>query len=455
MNFRIKGYYDLMKIVLLIASDLLKGQSVYKQYLGYKKTLTLSKEDINELQFQKLKKLLIHSYATNSFYKERFNIAQFNPYLMKSIDDFDIIPPLTRKDLQENWQFIIESGVDKSKLTKGSSSGSTGMPVSYFKDSRASSAGHAANILGREISGWSFGYKGLYIWGNPAIVKDQWTKPLSKIKAFLFNYDRYPSYLLTDPNIFDQLLQKIQNGSYDYIDGYTSAIYLIAMNLEKKGIKVTKKMKLVLPTAETLQNYQRETIESNLGPVLDTYGCSEVNSIAYQCPKCKRYHVIDPHVFISFGEIVNENQSRKLYITDLDNYAFPLIKYENGDAAIPSENNDCKVPFSSIDQVTGRINDIITLKNGGYLTVPSFFGSMLLKKIQGFSQYQVIKENDDLLTIRIVKTADFTNSDQQILIDSLEKYLNNNINFQIKYVDSIEVGENGKAKLVIDHTKHY
>ena len=226
--------------------------------------------------------------------------------------------------------------------------------------------------------------KGLHIWGNPSTVNNEWKRPSSKLKAKILGHHKFPAYKLTDGKNFHELFELINRHNYDFIDGYTNAIFLFADYLKNNNLKLTSNIKCVLTTAENLQEFQRKTIEETIAPVFDTYGCSEINGIAYECSKCGVYHNIDPHVYVEFGEMIDKEGSRELITTDLDNYAFPLIRYKNDDLGVPYEDDaNCSIGFSRLKSVTGRQSDIIQLKDGGTLSVPSFFGSMLLKKIKG------------------------------------------------------------------------
>jgi len=439
---------------ILPLSDIIKKQDVNKWYRFFRQTLEWSKDKIEEIQLKKVQNLLSYAYKNVPYYTRLFNDNNINPEKITSISDLQLIPPLTRAGLQENCYKILSSNISVNKLNKGSSSGSTGIPVFYFKDARAISAGKSAGMLGWNLSGWKMGMKGLHIWGNPTTVNNEWRRPGSKINALLFNHHKFPAYKLNDENEFDSLTKLILRKQYEFIDGYTNAIYLLSKHLQENEIHFYRKLKLVLTTAENLQEFQRDSINDSIGPGVDGYGCGEINGIAYECKECGFYHTIDPHVIVEYGDIVDENGSQELLITDLDNFVFPLIRYKNGDAGIPlSENpNDCRIKFKRLQKISGRQSDIIILPKGGTLSVPSFFGSMLLKKVKGIKQYQIIWEEKDLLTILLVRLRNFSEEDNIIINNSLSEYLDGKIRYRIKYVEKINTSQTGKHKLLIDKT---
>ena len=395
----------------------------------------------------------MHAEAHVPFYKKRFSDYGFSGKRVGNPLDIKKVPPLTRIDLQTQWRDMISDIHPLQKLSKGSSSGSTGLPVIYYKDSVASSAGQAANLFGWSLSGWRMNMKGLHIWGNPSTVNNEWKRWSSRLKARIFEHHKFPAYKLTDGAKFWELFHLMNREKYDFMDGYTNAIYLFADFLKQNHLALEHPVQLVLTTAENLQPYQREVIEKAIAPVYDAYGCSEINGVAYECNQCHSYHVIDPHVYLEFGDVVDDFGSRELLITDLDNYAFPLIRYQLGDLGIPKDGgHDCPTNFTQIAGVTGRQSDIIRFRDGGTLSVPSFFGSMLLKQINGLKQYQIERVAENLIYVNFVKSEEFRDRDQQRIKAALDEYLGNRIHYEIRFLDQIDASPTGKFKLLVDKT---
>jgi phenylacetate-CoA ligase len=433
--------------------DLLNKRSLTEYYKIFKPLVNADRKTIEDFQFNRLRLLLEHAYNNVPFYRDRFNDLGLVPGDIRTMKDFAAFPSLTREDLQNHWKKIKATNFNNLQLSKGSSSGSTGVPVVYFKDPNASSAGKAAHQIGWELSGWEFGLKGLHIWGNPTTVNKEWKRLSSKLKTRIYNQYKYPAYQLTEKGKFDELVAYINKMKFDFIDGYTNAIYLLADYVKQNNIKIHKP-KYVLPTGENLQGFQKKLMEEVLGKVYDEYGCSEINGIAYECEECGKYHVLEPHVIVEYGKRIAEEE-QALIITDLDNYGFPLIRYENGDAGIPvvEDEIDCKIQFQRMEMISGRVSDIIHFPNGGVLSVPSFFGSMLLKKITGIKQYQIERIEENQLVVKLVVGAEFSTADRKLIEHSLKDYLGDSIQWEIIIVDNIEVSKTGKFKLLIDKTK--
>jgi phenylacetate-CoA ligase len=434
-------------------SDRLKNTSVRRYYYLYKQTLYWSAERIKEYQLKQLRRILDHAYYNIPYYRKLFNDNGISPQSINDFEDFKKVPHLLRENIKNNLKELTPLYADLKSVYRGSSSGSTGKPISYYIDNNSLSAGKAAMYLGWSLAGWELGDKGLHVWGNPRIVNEQWNKASSKIKDRVMNHYKYPAFRLTEYSQFIEMLTMIKRKQFRFVDGYMTAIYLLSNYIKEKNITLNK-FDYVLTTAETLQDYQRSIIEQTLGPVYDGYGCSEIEGIANQCKICNNYHVMDPHVIVEYGDsVVGDDGSKEIVVTELDNYIMPFIRYKIGDLAIEADNN-CEINYSAIKKITGRSSDIIKLPDGGSLVVSSFFGGALMRKIgDNIKQYQIVKTQHDKIIVRISVNESFKNEDKKHIHQYIDEYLRDKIHYEVIIVDRIDLPDTGKFKLLIDETR--
>lgn len=444
----------IIKNMLLPLIDFSKSQMVSSYFKQYYKLHNKSREDVLDFQNRKIRQLISHAYENTVYYRQLFDNIGLQPKDIQTKEDLIKIPPLTREIIQTRFDDLRDQKNKYRSVSKGSSSGSTGQAVFYLHDEYGSSAGIAAHYLGWHLAGYRFGHKGLHIWGNPAIVKKVWNKRSSKIKSWFFRHYKFPAYKLTEEGKFNELIDILLKEKFEFIDGYTNAIYLLAVHLEKSNLHL-EGIKYVLTTAENLHDHQRTLIEKRIGPVFDEFGCGEIMGIAYQNKHQNGYTIIDPHVAVEFDlDSKADDGSYPLMITDLDNKVMPLIRYMNGDLGVPGESDENPVlPFSTMKSVSGRSSDIIKLPEGGSLVVPSFFGSVLLKEVSSIKQYQIEKVSENKLVVKFVINSEFTKKDQQTIKNALDEYLGGQLLYEIKIVDHIQVNPNGKFKLLLDKTK--
>ena len=85
----------------------------------------------------------------------------------------------------------------------------------------------------------------------------------------------------------------------------------------------------VSTTAEKLFKFQRKKMVEAFGEnIYDQYGCGETLSIAFECEKHEGLHITNEHTILEIIDKKNQVNNRgRVIITNLDNYAMPIIRY--------------------------------------------------------------------------------------------------------------------------------
>ncbi|UCH92177.1 MAG: phenylacetate--CoA ligase family protein [Candidatus Aminicenantes bacterium] len=403
--------------------DFLKRTKIRKYYKLYKKSLQWNRKEIQAYQFDKVKKLIRHSFESVPFYRKRFEEKNLTPDSIKKIEDLQKVGPLTREDLQENLDDLIDENVNRDKLFKSSSSGTTGIPVTYYKDRNSYSADVAAGYLHWYIHGWELGDRSLHVWGNPESIKN-WNRIFSKGKRLLLNTGNFPSFLLNNEEAYLKVVNLINKYKILYIDGYTSPIYILAKFIFDNKIKIHRPKK-IFTTAENLYNYQRDVIENVLAPVIDCYGCGEINGIAQECYK-KNYHIIEPRVIVEEEDFLEGK--KVILLTDLENFSMPLIRYKVGDLfeGLTADGKcQCGINYKFFKKLEGRASECVRLPNGKIILPISLFGGTAFRKVRHIIRHQTIWNGEYFIFIFEVSKS-FSNEDRKkmgcILKDILKKY---------------------------------
>jgi phenylacetate-CoA ligase len=99
----------------------------------------LPEGDLKELQWQKLKRLLRHSYDNVPFYRNRFESAGVSPDDIMSLRDLGKLPFLTRRDIQDNMNSLTAENLRDDRMPVNKSGGSTGEPLKFFIHDRITS----------------------------------------------------------------------------------------------------------------------------------------------------------------------------------------------------------------------------------------------------------------------------------------------------------------------------
>lgn len=425
--------------ITLSLYDAFKGTKINYYYNKYLKILNYSEDVLNTYKERKLFELIRYAYENVPYYKKLLDELSLKPNEVLLNDNFSMMPCLSREIIQEKSQSLISQLFENRKrLFKGSSSGTTGEPINYYHDVDGESAGNASGYLQWHLSGWHFGMKGIHIWGNLDSIK-HWSLFTSKAKRFIFNTINIPSTLFNDFNNYKDIITIIQNSKPDYIDGYTNSIYQLALFLKNEKTRLDN-IKFVFTTAENLQDYQREIIENYLGPVIDNYGCGEINGVATQIKGNKKYFIIEPRVIVEKGKKFGDYY--EIVITDLDNKVMPLIKYKPGDLidGLYFDKSE-QLPYSYFNKIIGRTNQIIELRNGKKILPVNLIGGTFIRSFKSITKHKVIWDGNKLDFI--FESAQEISKDR--ISEKLDEILKGyDIRYSFKIVDKILPNRNGK-----------
>ncbi len=437
---------------LRFLEDIAKGDRVTKHLLWLRKMKKADPEYIHEYQFKAMKKLIAYAYENTSFYKERFVNQGVHPEDIKNLDDFAQLNPVTREDIQNHGSELISRKFSKDSLLSGQSSGSTGEPIVYYHDKQAYSAGRAAVLTGWELAGKELGDHVITLWGNRDTIEHEWSKLDSRLKARLYRDKRFPVDKFIDKNYHQEILDVMIKQKGGFIFGYTQPIYMIACHAKEKGVELERKFDGVLTTASKLLSNQRSTIEEVLGPVYDGYGSREILGKGYQCQERKGYHIVEPNLIFEAEDFTDD--TKEVIVTDLWNYAWPLIRYKIGDL-ITGEFGmcSCECTWKTFDTIVGRVSDLFVLPDGGIMHPMFWVISDLMKHLFAIKQLQFAKvaKNKFVFRLQLYEGQDAS------FMDGFREAISNRFkgisDFDVELVDHFPIGPSGKYKSVVDETK--
>ena len=197
-----------------------RKEKVYDNLNYLEKTQWDTKEELEDIQLKKLKKLLITSYENTRFYKRRFDSCKFDPYKFNSLNELNKIPFLTKSQLRQNYADLINNSITGSFETD-TTSGSTGEPIYLLKDRSFSAFNRATMYRQHKWYGIDIGDKEARFWGSPL---DQFLFSKEKLKDLLMNRKRFSVFNINDRNMINywKIIKKFKP---QYIYGYSSGIY--------------------------------------------------------------------------------------------------------------------------------------------------------------------------------------------------------------------------------------
>ena len=386
------------------------------KYLNFlKKTENWTLSYLKKFQFIKFKKMILFSYHKVPYYRELMKSNNLSPDDFNQISDIRKLPFLTKEIIETNFnnKKLLSSKNSSSTLFKFarggtfSSGGTTGNPLFYTRNSEATSWGRAAEFRGWSWQGFELGDKYSVFTRSPREI-EEYNSLRYKLINGLRRMQYLPGYNLDD-NSLENISQRLYNFQPRMIKTTPSAGYALADYFLRNKIKL-EKLRVVLCSSEKLFDFQKERMERAFGcEIYNWYGSSEMRGTAFECSSQSGLHLIpENHVveFIKDGNAVADGEIGELIITDLNNFAMPLIRYKIGDWGIPnSKKCDCGLPHPLMDEVTGRTRDFVVLKNGNM--IPQQYFVDIFDGIDYVKNFKITQKDFQDIKIEIVPVNGF------------------------------------------------
>jgi len=414
--------------------------------------------EIKRLQFQKLKQLLNHVYRNVPYYRDTFSRLDLNPDEIDSTGAISKLPLLSKNEISKYFKRFFALNYKKSNFFPDSTSGSTGINFQFFKDKTKSDFSNAVTLRHTRWAGWDIGDRQVHLWGSHYDISKRQSYYGKLKNLFIHRTLLLSSYDLTNENML-QYMRKINKYRPKIIIGYASALYLFSKFLEDNNLNICKP-KGIISSAETLDEYQRKVIEKVFGcKVFNRYGCREFGHIAQECIESCGLHISAERLIV---EVIDENGNPcpsgklgEIVITDLDNYAFPFIRYKIGDLGILTGRQcPCGRGLPLLEKVEGRIFDIIVGSNGNHLT-GTFWTILLREYVKGIKQFKILQYRMGEIIIKLVVDNRFNDLERQKLLKRVYAKCGEEMDVKIQLEKTIPLTESGKHRFIISKVSPY
>ncbi|KPJ69814.1 hypothetical protein AMJ44_02240 [candidate division WOR-1 bacterium DG_54_3] len=441
---------NLVKYVIFPVHEKILGRKTF-QYLQELEILQDSTpQELEALKFRKLRSLLIHAEENVPFYRERFVKADFSPARMKDIEDFKILPVLTKAEIRQNLDRMKWKGCP-GRLFRYNTGGSSGEPLVFYFDRRRQAYDAAARALTHRWCGIDIGDRELYLWAAPVEISNQ--DRLKELRDRLTNQLLISAFEMSQEKI-PVFVRQFRRFRPKCVFGYPSTIALFAKMAAERNFRMDDVgVQVIFCTAEVLYDKQRDIISQHFGgvPVADGYGSREGGFISHQCNQGS-YHVIDPNYIIEYlkdGEEVKPGQDGEIVITHLDAWGMPFIRYRTGDVAQPGDSScRCGRSFSTMSRIQGRTTDFMLTPDGrwqhGLVVI------YVIRDIEGVAEFKVVQEDvDDVRVLLNVHESIYPADGNQRIVRGIKKRMGQEVNVTVEMVSEIPRDASGKYRYVV------
>lgn len=443
----------LSKYLFYYPATLLRGEFVWKHIRAYEQMQWKSHEEILKYQATQLKKLLLHANKTVPYYHSLFKDNNISVNNIKNLDQLSQLPIITKADIVKHSKNL-HSKKNFYLPSNKTTGGSTGQAVTIKKNANALARERAATWRAYNWAGIGIGDIQARFWGTPLSSKG---KLLSKAVDYISNRTRLSAFNINSCSL-ENYYQELTKLKPTYLYGYVSMILEFANSITKKGYPTFDSLKCVITTSEVLNKDSRRTIETALNiKVFNEYGCGEVGSIAHECEHGSM-HIMAENVIIEIDTSNSpDEKSGKIIVTDLHNYAMPLIRYDVGDyATLSSQTCPCGRGLPIIEKIHGRAYDIIMDIDGNkyHPEVLMYIFENLKTNNAGISQFQVIQKDASLLKINLIKGPNYHNDTEKLITERIHLDIHQDFHIDFNYVNKINREDSGKLRIIKSEIQH-
>ncbi len=366
---------------------------------------SMPREELTQLQIERLQSTLNRVYRNVAFYKDSFDENKIDIGTIRSIADMAKLPFTTKEDLRKSYPYNMFAVPLHDIVRIHSTTGRTGKPIAigYTRNDIL----HWSELVARVLAGTG--------------VTD------NDFVQIAFDYNMFTGGFglhYGAEKIGASVIPSSQSGNVQrqihIMKDYKTTVLLstpsyalrIARNLHEMGIHPDElNLKSGLFGAEPWSENTRAKIEERLHlTAFNIYGINEMMGpgVSGECSERNGLHINEDHYIVEIidtltWEPLPRGAEGELVITTITREGFPLIRYRTGDLSlIMDEPCPCGRTTLRMHRVAARSDDMVVIN--GINVFPTQVGAAL-KKATGFEpRFQIIiddADGEDLMEIQV------------------------------------------------------
>ncbi|WP_310993545.1 CoF synthetase [Aequorivita marina] len=414
--------------ILFKLKDRLEGGGINLHYNDIKNHF----ESINPSYETALNNLLAHTIENVPYYKD----SDIN-----NLDNFSIV---NKTLIKSHFQEFRATNYDEKGIIKMITSGSTGTPFTVYQDKNKKARNYGDTLY--------FGNLGGYHLGNKLIYLKIWVK--KKMQAS-WRYKLQNIVPVDVINLNDKEIKKLifffNNNSNQTLNvlGYVSALEQIIRYCEKNKILGFQcKFSGIITMSEGLSSETRQKLQELFEcHVVSRYSNIENGIIAQQEIDTDYFLVNTASYLVEIfhpekDNLLPDDNLGRIVITDLYNYAMPMIRYDTGDFGSKIERNG----KTYLKTVEGRKLDLLFDTSGNIVSSYIMYKNMW--QYEEIEQYQLIQIGKKSYEFKVNCPQGFKRESQ--LVQEFKTFLGADADFRVTYVEGIPLLSSGKYRKTVN-----
>ncbi len=406
---------------------------------------TWSSQEWLQWQKDRVKEMLVWAAREIPYYRDYWQCR--GGHERADVSELNSWPILEKQTVREQPHAFLADSSDKRRLHVWHTSGSTGTPTKIWWSKEMMRRRWA--IFEARSRRW-YGVEdgdAFALVGGRMVTPVQQKEPPFWVWNAASNQLYMSSYHLSKDNI-PYYVSEMTRRKICHIYAYTSSIYEIATVVIEKGLQPPP-IKVVVTQAEPCYDHHREVIEKAFGcSVRTSYGMAEMLAQASEC------EFGNLHLWPEYGVCEIDDGSGNLtcsgtgdlVMTGLLNYDMPLIRYcvgDRGTLASPEKTCPCGRGLPIVENVEGRIDDVLLTRDGRMVgRLSTAFKNLPIVEVQ------TIQRSIDHILLKVVPDRQFDDSSKRALIQSVQERMGD-VEVEVELLATIPRGPNGKFRTVV------
>ena len=359
----------------------------------------MSREDMKKLQLERLQKVVKYAYDNVEFYKNLYDEAGVKPEDIKTLEDIQLLPFITKDDLRNTYPFDLQAAPKEDWVEVHSTSGTTGIPtVAAYTQNDLEVWGEVVarglaslGVHKNDIVNVAYGF-GLFTGGHGAQYGAQKIGALA-VPMSSGNTQKQMNFLKDFPA--------------DFLCCTPSYALYLAESFEKQGLDPKDiPLKGGLYGAEMWTEEIRQKLENKFDiSAQNIYGLTEVMGpgVSVECHIKDGMHIAEDHFY---PEIINpdtlevqpEGTEGEIVFTTLTKTGMPVIRYRTKDiTSLHYDKCDCGRTTVRMSRITGRSDDMLKVK--GVIVFPKQIEEVIMKMDELSPAYQIVVSRPGILDV--------------------------------------------------------
>ncbi|AIF45572.1 phenylacetate--CoA ligase family protein [Virgibacillus sp. SK37] len=418
--------------------DKLKGGNIRDYYNNLKRAEEIDSFSplVREKQKKAIEQLIQHSISSTNYYNRCCNGL-----------DFEHFPIINKNIIRNRQNEFISNIFKKDQLITMHTSGSTGTPFISYQNVQKKKRVIAELIYYNEKLGYFVGKNLIFLRSLTAKNKG------SKLLRFLQNLTLINVFELND-NAIDSMLKKIErkssNGSV--LMSYASTLDAFRDYFNQTNRSYSLNVTGIISGSEMLYDDTREVMENVFQcKCISRYSNQENGVLGQDDVENNVFLINEAHYLIEIFKIdedvlAAEGEVGRIVITDLYNYAMPMIRYDTGDIGAITYVDVKGIKKKCINNFGGRKIDMVYKVDGSILSPHKI--SVTFWSFTGINQFQFIQLGPRDYKV-VLNVASSFNSESQI-VERLYKLLGETAEIRFSYVEDIPALSSGKRKYIMN-----